>query len=123
MTIRLGRVAGCLALALATACADKIAPPQANAGSAITANTGSSVLLDGTSSADPQGRALAYDWSFAARPPASRASFNDAHIAKPSFVPDLDGEYMVSLVVSNGVLSSAASEVKEIGRASCRERV
>ncbi|HKC61391.1 MAG TPA: Ig-like domain-containing protein [Myxococcales bacterium] len=72
---------------------------------------GGSVLLDGTASTDPQGRALLYDWSFANRPPASRASFNDAHIAKPSFVPDLDGQYVVALVVSNGVLSSPPSNV------------
>ena len=112
MTTRLGRVAGCLAIAFATArCADKIAPPTASAGAAVTADVGSSVSLDGTQSKDPQGRALAYDWTFASRPAASRASFNDAHIATPSFVPDLDGQYAVSLVVSNGVLSSPASQV------------
>ena len=72
---------------------------------------GSSVVLDGRSSADPQGRLLAYDWSFAARPVLSRASFNDPHIATPSFVPDLDGVYMVDLIVSNGVLSSASSAI------------
>src|SRR5438552_219787 len=112
MNTRLGRVAGCLAIAFATArCADKIAPPTASAGAAVTADVGSSVSLDGTQSKDPQGRALAYDWTFASRPAASRASFNDAHIATPSFVPDLDAQYAVSLVVSNGVLSSPASQV------------
>ena len=100
MTNRLGRVGGCLALAFATACADKIVAPIANAGTAVSVDMGSSVVLDGRSSADPQGRLLAYDWSFAARPVLSRASFNDPHIATPSFVPDLDGVYMVDLIVS-----------------------
>jgi len=112
MTTRLGRVAGCLALAFATArCADKILAPVANAGTAVTVNMGSSVALDGRSSADPQGRSLAYDWSITARPVLSQTSLNDAHIATPSFIPDLDGSYTIDLVVSNGVLSSPASQV------------
>src|SRR5712691_1899261 len=72
---------------------------------------GSSVALDGRSSADPQGRSLAYDWSITARPVLSQTSLNDAHIATPSFIPDLDGNYTIDLVVSNGVLSSPASQV------------
>ncbi len=112
MTARLGRVAGCLALALATArCADKILAPVANAGTAVTVNMGSSVALDGRSSTDPQGRSLAYDWSITARPVLSQTSLNDARIATPSFIPDLDGSYTIDLVVSNGVLSSPASQV------------
>ena len=79
---------------------------------AVSVDMGSSVVLDGRSSTDPQGRLLAYDWSFASRPVESRASFNDPRIAQPSFVPDLEGVYMVSLVVSNGVLSSPANQVQ-----------
>src|SRR5712692_4672266 len=112
MIIRLGRVVACLALALASArCADSIIAPVANAGTAVTVNMGSSVALDGRSSTDPQGRSLAYDWSITARPVLSQTSLNDAHIATPSFIPDLDGSYTIGLVVSNGVLSSPASQV------------
>src|SRR6266849_2155981 len=112
MTARLGRVAACLALALASArCADKIMAPVANAGTAVTVNMGSSVALDGRSSADPQGRPLAYDWSITVRPVLSQTSLNDAHIATPSFIPDMDGDYTIELVVSNGVLSSTPSKV------------
>src|SRR5712671_3662092 len=117
MTKRLGRVAGCLALAFATArCADKIVAPVANAGTAVTANTGSSVGLDGRASSDPQGRLVAYDWAITGRPLFSQTSLNDAHIATPSFVPDLDGTYTIDLVVSNGVLSSVKSQVTVTAR-------
>src|SRR5438128_4794106 len=117
MNSRLGRVVGCLALALATArCADKIVAPVANAGTSVTVNMGSSVALDGRSSADPQGRALAYDWSITGRPVPSQTSLNDAHIATPSFVPNLDGTYTIELVVSNGVLASPPSQISVTAR-------
>ena len=117
MNSRLARVAGSLALALATArCADKIVAPVANAGTAVTVNMGSSVGLDGRASSDPQGRLLAYDWAITGRPLFSQTSLNDAHIATPSFVPDLDGTYTIDLVVSNGVLSSVKSQVTVTAR-------
>src|SRR5713101_2964808 len=117
MIIRLGRVVACLALALASArCADSIIAPVANAGTAVTVNMGSSVALDGRSSTDPQGRSLAYDWSITARPVLSQTALNDAHIATPSFIPDLDGSYTIELVVSNGVLSSPPSKVTVTAR-------
>src|SRR3954468_20983833 len=112
MTVQLGRVVVCVAAAIAWAgCATKIAPPVATAGSSVSVNMGDSVVLDGSSSSDPQGQALTYDWSFQSRPLTSRASFNDPHVNKPSFVPDVDGNYVVQLVVTNSVLSSPPSQI------------
>ena len=82
-------------------------PPTANAGPDQAANVGEVVQLDGTGSTDPNGDALSYSWSFQTRPGGSQAALQNANTATPTFTPDVGGTYMVSLVVSDGSLSSA----------------
>ncbi|MFQ5699677.1 MAG: PKD domain-containing protein, partial [Myxococcota bacterium] len=82
--------------------------PMANAGPGQTIAPGATVRLDGSGSSDPDGDALGFLWSFVSRPAGSTATLSDNAAAQPSFVADLPGDYVLSLVVNDGVHASAA---------------
>ena len=90
-----------------TIIADAVADdrPDADAGEDQTVATGDTVFLDGSASSDPNGDPLTYGWTLVSKPDGSTASLTDADTATPSFVADLNGEYRVLLVVSDGTLS------------------
>ena len=93
---------------------NQVLPPVANAGpnqSQVVINT--LVQLDGTKSSDPNSPALplTYKWNFTNKPAGSNASLSSAVIAKPTFVPDVKGDYILQLVVNNGFLDSPPSTV------------
>ena len=70
------------------------------------------VALDGSKSYDPNGTALTYTWKFKSKPrKSSTATLRDATTVAPNFVPDVRGNYVVQLVVSDGQLTSVASTV------------
>ena len=83
--------------------------PTAVAGPSQNVTVGATVMLDGSSSSDPQNDALTYAWAFVSRPAGSVATLNQASSARPSFVADVAGNFVVSLVVNDGQLSSAPS--------------
>ena len=95
-----------------TAIAKTNQPPVANAGpdQAIPA-VGSEVQLDGTQSSDPDGDFITYQWSFIYQPAGSMAALSGANTTSPSFVADVAGAYVVSLVVDDGILGSAPDTV------------
>jgi PKD domain len=70
-------------------------------GSPATANVGYSH--------SPQGKPLTYLWTMDARPAGSAAAIAAATSAQLAFVPDLPGQYVASVVVSDGTLKSSAS--------------
>ena len=83
--------------------------PVADAGADQTATTGDTVTLDGTGSYDDDGDALTYTWSTYSVPSSSSVtsgSLNDTTAATPAFTPDVAGEYIWRLVVSDGVSGS-----------------
>ena len=86
-------------------------PPVANAGVAQSQIIGNLVTLDGTGSTDADGDALSYHWTLTTRPAGSAAVLSSLTVAKPTFTPDIAGVYAVSLVVNDGMLSSAAASV------------
>lgn len=86
--------------------------PFANAGDAQSAVTSSTVSLDGRASSDANGDTLSYQWSVVSRPPGSSATLSSSRSALTSIVPDVAGDYLFGLVVSDGVLSSPLSVVK-----------
>ena len=86
-------------------------PPVANAGVNQDAITGLPVTLDGTASSDEDGDPLTYSWSLVSMPAGSSATINSATTATPTFTPDVDGNFIVELVVSDGSTNSAPSAV------------
>ncbi len=85
-------------------------PPVADAGINQSVVTQSQVQLDGSGSSDPNGDPLNYSWSFTTIP-SSNVTLSNAFIVNPTFVPDVDGSYILELVVDDTQFSSAASSI------------
>ncbi len=93
--------------------------PLVGAGDDRRVTVGSAVQLDGSASrATRPGRSLDYAWSIAKAPEGSEAKLTDATAAKPAFVPDVNGEYVLQAAVTEPSGSAAAStqEVTVIGQ-------
>jgi RHS repeat-associated protein len=90
---------------------DSFVPPTANAGPNQTVEVESTVQLDGSHSTDLQGYPLTYNWSILSTPPGSTAALSDPHAVKPTFKADLLGNYIIQLIVNDGVANSAATTV------------
>lgn len=88
-------------------CSTEILPPTATLGAeTATVAVGATVQLDGTKSTDPQGLTLYYEWTLDEVPPGSEAAIVGKDQAKPYFVADVAGTYVVGLVVYNGAVTS-----------------
>jgi len=82
-----------------------------NAGSAVTAKTGTEVTLNGSASSDADGDALSFAWTLVSKPDGSKVSLTGITTATPTFTPDVSGTYEASLVVSDGKQSSEPATV------------
>ena len=81
-------------------------PPTADISAPGTVAVSDNVKLDGSSSTDPEGQALTYQWTL--MPPlGSNATLDDVTAVTPSFTADVAGDYGVRLVVSDGDKDSA----------------
>lgn len=87
-------------------------PPISNAGLNQTVNLGTTVALNGSASSDPSGLPLSYAWSITTRPSGSTTTLSDPTAVSPTFFADAVGTYEVALVVNNGFLNSAPSQVR-----------
>ncbi len=79
--------------------------PVANAGTDITAEDCSTIPLDCSGSADPENDPLTYAWELQAKPSGSTvttASLSDRSSVRPTFYPDIAGEYVWSCAVNDG---------------------
>ena len=85
--------------------------PTADAGSDQNVATGTQVTLDGSGSSDADGDTLTYSWSFTSVPSGSAASLSGASTITPTFTPDVDGDYVVQLVVNDGDVDSAPDQL------------
>jgi|GEM_PF-2201881 len=83
----------------------------ANAGIDQELNIGQTVTLDGSQSKTTDGKALQYAWTFTKMPANSKAVLSGADGIKPTFVPDLAGEYEIVLTVSNGTATKTDNVV------------
>lgn len=84
--------------------------PVANAGpDQLVVIRGSAVELDGSNSFDTDGDPITYLWSFLGMPAGSSAALNDATVVNPVFIADIQGDYIIQLVVTDsfGAASSA----------------
>jgi len=84
--------------------------PQADAGPGQDVLIESTVTLDGSGSSSTTAT-LIYRWSFSSRPTDSNAVLSDSTRVNPSFTADIEGEYILNLVVNDGRLDSASDQV------------
>lgn len=69
--------------------------------SSLQASVGYVVSLNGGASADPSGKTLAYAWSLSSKPAASAMQLTAANSNILQFSPDVLGDYVVKLTVTN----------------------
>jgi|GEM_PF-4035658 len=86
-------------------------PPVADAGPDQAVNVGDTVMLDGSGSSDPNGDPLTYNWSFVSVPAGSAATLSDPTAVMPTFLTDVAGDYVVQLIVNDGLLDGAPDNV------------
>lgn len=82
--------------------------PTANAGPNQSVFKGDLVALDGSGSSDPDGDEITYAWSITEKPVGSLAQLSEPASVSPEFVADLNGGYVVSLTVNDGIQNSTA---------------
>ena len=87
------------------------AAPTANAGPDQSVVTGATVTLDGSSSSDANGDQITYAWSITSKPSSSTASLSSSTAAQPIFTADAAGSYVLSLIVSDGTLTSSSDSI------------
>jgi hypothetical protein len=85
-------------------------PPFANSGPDSSAFTGNAYILNGSSSVDPDGDTLTYYWEALSGPQGTAAILFDTEAAITFFTPDIIGDYIFRLTVSDGV-EDASSDV------------
>jgi hypothetical protein len=90
-------------------------PPVAKTGSDQIVTTGSKVIIDGSKSYDPDGNPLNFwdfwSWSMVSMPNSSKAKVGSKSTTQ-YFTPDVDGTYIIQLIVSDGILESTPDTVK-----------
>ncbi len=98
--------------------------PIANCGTNLSGELGETFTFDASASTDPEGARLEYFWSLSGAPACSELDSENIYNSggpSPTLVPDCDGVYSVSLVVSDGLQYSEAAicyaEVRDDDRA------
>jgi hypothetical protein len=94
--------------------------PNAYAGDDIYVYIGDSATLDGSGSNDPDNwpQPLSYFWTFVSVANGSvltNADIKDADSVSPGFVPDVDGTYVLELMVSDGLNADYDNVTVEAG--------
>jgi RHS repeat-associated protein len=85
--------------------------PVADAGSDQTGYSGDTINLNGAGSSDVDGDPLTYRWSFTSRPSGSSAALSNPGIVNPNFTADLEGIYVIQLIVNDGKVDSEPDTV------------
>jgi hypothetical protein len=85
--------------------------PISNAGPDQNISTNAVVILNGSASTDADGDTLSYQWSLTSMPTGSNASLTNPTNVSPTFTVDIDGAYIVQLVVNDGAVNSSADTV------------
>jgi hypothetical protein len=83
----------------------------ANAGPTQYVAMGSFVTLDGSASSDADNNPLTYTWTLTTKPAGSAAGISNASAIKPTFLADVAGTYVATLVVNDGTANSTPATV------------
>ena len=87
-------------------------PPVPKVATTNTTGTlGGTLVLDGSGSSDPEGKALTYKWTIKSQPPGSTATITNATSAVAGLVPDKPGTYVLVLTVTDVSGSFTSIEV------------
>jgi len=90
--------------------------PIANAGEDETIQTQVVYELDGSNSSDADNNPLSFQWMLVSKPTASNVVILNSTSVNPTFTPDVDGTYVLSLIVSDDTFSSAQSTITLIAQ-------
>lgn len=82
--------------------------PKASIASSANVTTGTIVTLDGSSSSDVDGDSLSYQWSFISIPAGSATVLVNDSLVTSAFTPDINGTYILQLIVNDGQINSSA---------------
>jgi len=85
--------------------------PIANAGIDQTVSNENPITLNGNMSTDSDGDNLTFNWQITSKPANSNADLNNSQSITPNLTTDIAGNYIISLIVNDGSLDSAADEV------------
>jgi len=85
--------------------------PIAHAGEDQYVDVGATVYLSCKGSTDSDGDTLSYSWGLLGLPHASKAHLNNPKSCETSFIADVAGRYVVTLLVSDGKTSSKGDSV------------
>jgi thermitase len=86
--------------------------PVANAGSDETVWVGDTAILSAALSADPELSGLAYSWKLIEKPQSSQVNLIDPNKIYAEIIPDQPGDYVVELIVNDGVSNSTPATVR-----------
>ena len=75
--------------------------PTADAGEDRMVVINEQAVLDGSGSSDPEDENLTYLWTITSAPSGSLAILMNSNSVTPKLTPDLEGEYIIKLVVSD----------------------
>ncbi len=85
--------------------------PVADAGQDQVVLPGETVSLDGSGSGDADGDPLTYSWAFTSIPVGSTEQLIRSNTPTPDFIADRAGNYIIQLIVDDGLSSSVADTV------------
>ena len=93
---------------------ENVPPIVRGTGSPIGAIEGMTIPLDASTSEDPNGDPITFQWSFISKPQASNTVIVNPSSAKPHFLADVAGDYAITVEVSDGELSSFPSRAAHV---------
>ena len=85
--------------------------PVADAGADQEIETGATVTLDASTSSDANTDTLTYLWALTKKPSTSSATLSETTIETPTFVADISGEYIATLIVNDGTEDSPSDTI------------
>ena len=85
--------------------------PTAIAGQDIVVQVLATVQLDGSGSFDPEGDPLTYQWQIISAPVGSAATLTNAALVTPQFIPNIIGEFVIALTVSDPIGEGSTDSV------------
>ncbi len=86
-------------------------PPIANAGVDQNVVKGTTVTLDASTSSAAVGKSLTYIWTLTFKPQGSSATLSAPTTVNPTFVADVAGLYVASVIVNDGTSGSSVAAV------------